>query len=426
MTPTAEQPHVYLLSADGAWRWSPPGRVRVLCDLTSPREIVRAATHAVRLQGEWTLSLDGETPIDPHASVCSGQVVHLLSASRRKVSLLPLPPEAMVHMQLEALGAAAAAAWVDAVYLALAGDAKPPPTLLASLAPHPSLLALAEQTLASLASPPPRHPPPPLLLELERAETADQLIARAWAASTPPCPPPSPGRLLLTSTDRRPLHELRTVRCGATLRLELRFDGPVRVLLHRKDEAPDVRVVELEHRYGYPSPLPCAPVAAVCEAVAKTLQLSECDSATKFLSHGGRLLRDFHTLEEAGVPCGGALDLMLTSAQSSGGASYVYPTALYARGDRVKATWHNERMYKGRVFTVRAGFFAVAFDDGDFRDNLTEDMVMLDEDEMVGGSFAKIPLPPENLAYDPLVETSPLRRWNGTSLTLNDGTVISA
>ena len=56
----AIMPHVFILSADGCWRWSPPGRRRVeVSPGASQAELLEAALRITRLRGEWQLSLDG-------------------------------------------------------------------------------------------------------------------------------------------------------------------------------------------------------------------------------------------------------------------------------------------------------------------------------------------------------------------------------
>ena len=75
----------YILSADGAWRWSPPGRVLVVWDGSSHDELLRAAKRATRLPGDsWQLSLDGATPLAAGATLMDRCGVHMIDKAHRR------------------------------------------------------------------------------------------------------------------------------------------------------------------------------------------------------------------------------------------------------------------------------------------------------------------------------------------------------
>ena len=109
--------HAFVLSADGSWRWSPPGRVRVRWDGSSHASLLAAAKRATRLSGNaWRLSLDGLRQLDPTVELQSGCKIHLISDSALKVRVRSLPAEAVYHLQVEAeVGQVAADVWVEAL-----------------------------------------------------------------------------------------------------------------------------------------------------------------------------------------------------------------------------------------------------------------------------------------------------------------------
>ena len=75
-----------LLSADGSWRWSPPGRIRVsVAEPCTHAAVLSAAAHAARLPvQEWLLSLDGSSPIANDARLEDGCALHLVRPSAKQ------------------------------------------------------------------------------------------------------------------------------------------------------------------------------------------------------------------------------------------------------------------------------------------------------------------------------------------------------
>ena len=106
-------PHVFILSADGCWRWSPPGRRRVeVSPGASQAELLEAALRSTRLRGEWQLSLDGCTPLPADFIITAGLELHLQGAAQRTLRVRMLPAAAVLQLQVEAaLGPSAAAEW---------------------------------------------------------------------------------------------------------------------------------------------------------------------------------------------------------------------------------------------------------------------------------------------------------------------------
>ena len=90
-TRTRSMSYVTLLSADGAWRWSPPGRLKVVVPTCKAADVRATAVRAARLgaASSWVLSLDGTLPIDLQSTIACGSAVHLLSACGDGVSTHP-------------------------------------------------------------------------------------------------------------------------------------------------------------------------------------------------------------------------------------------------------------------------------------------------------------------------------------------------
>ena len=91
--------YVTLLSADGAWRWSPPGRLTVVVPTCKAADVRATAVRAARLgaASSWVLSLDGTLPIDPQSTIACGSAVHLLSACGNGVCAPAVAPERESH-----------------------------------------------------------------------------------------------------------------------------------------------------------------------------------------------------------------------------------------------------------------------------------------------------------------------------------------
>ena len=227
--------HAFVLSADGSWRWSPPGRIRVRWDGSSHASLLAAAKHATRLSGDaWRLSLDGLRQLDPTIELQSGCKVHLISDSALMVRVRSLPAEAMYHLKVEAeLGEAAAAAWVEALSqrwecastAALVGEA---------FAGAPALLERGRELL--------RGAPVPDIVEVERGSTVASVVSRAWAAAGEPArllPPSVVERLVLTvaldpdRSQRVMLRDLTGIGPDAALALELPLRACVSVRVSR-------------------------------------------------------------------------------------------------------------------------------------------------------------------------------------------------
>lgn len=464
----ANSPYVVILSADGAWRWSPPEHVKVVWDGSSHYELLRAVKRAVRLQGRWYLSLDGENLLPPETPIARGQRLHLISTFHRMVSVVPLPPEAQLHLQIQSrIGPSAAFEWAQAVFQAFAGgNSSSSSSLERFLSADSILLSESRELLHSIASKQARVMPAAVVIEIQRGEEISHLVKRAWRATTSnELPDPSVlDKLVLTMEPnesaksaalpaRRLLTETNTIVSGQLLRLELLFTGPFQLNVRNPAaQTTSVLPIQLEHRYSWPRPIPCATISSVCATVEAALiasmpslttrmrpdddteTIASCTALnnikeqlpnTKLISHAGRLLQEFSNLEEGAVPFGGSLEIKLTPALLDSDGTQRPATWFFYRGARVKALWHNERMYKGRVFTVRdAGVVAVAFDDGDFRDELLPTQVEDDDEETTGGSYGTFDLPSELLASHPAVQSSSIRKWRAGALILEDGNVI--
>ena len=109
---------VYLLSADGEWQWSPPGRLKLQFGTEAAivaGSVLSAALRASRLKGSgWQLSMDGAEPIRPDAVLPTGSCVHLISNQTFVVS--PLPPLAAFQLRVEAKAAQARDCWLELLH----------------------------------------------------------------------------------------------------------------------------------------------------------------------------------------------------------------------------------------------------------------------------------------------------------------------
>ena len=194
--------HVFLLSIDGQWRWSPPGRVRVDalskdCDRAELVDLLLRKVRLASLAGEVFLSLDGRTILPPDEPLVlePGCCVHLLSPPRTIEVTLPAQA-ALFHIQAEQmLTAKGVREWSTLLHGVLRrrtplekAEAEVPAICEFS----PSLLPMALEVLKEAADPEPKTPRS-VRIEVVATESATEAIARAC----PVVEAQAPGRLCL-------------------------------------------------------------------------------------------------------------------------------------------------------------------------------------------------------------------------------------
>ena len=182
-----------MLSADGAWRWSPPGRVRLHWDGACRAELLREAKRATRLRGhDWRLSLDGKTKLHDDEALECGCGIHLISQERLKLRVRSLPADAEFHLLVEArFGKDAAAGWVDALWQARAGEGDAA-VLQDLFLDAPELLERGRELLRTCMGPSPS--PEVVTLEVERGTPVRSIVQLSWT--------PLPGVLAKAAVER--------------------------------------------------------------------------------------------------------------------------------------------------------------------------------------------------------------------------------
>jgi len=271
--------HIFLVSIDGQWRWSPPGRLRVEgVDADLDRESLvlmllrRARLLAGSSQHEFSLSLDGRSRLEPDEplALTAGCCVHLLSPPRT-ISVDMPAPSALLHLRVEdRVGPEGLKQWLSLLQSVLRRRKSPEEAEAEArrsvLAGHDDLQKMASSVLRDAADPEAKRSPP-VKIEVVSTESPGDAIKRAC----PRVEKSSPGRLTLCSTSVRgdgdgdgvPLNSMADVAPGDRLRLELPATFPLDVRLALDGDAdgsagePKVVQVWVQHRYppsGRPAP----------------------------------------------------------------------------------------------------------------------------------------------------------------------------
>lgn len=234
---------LFIVSADGAWLWSPPGRRIIDVPADASRALLlEEALRVTRLRvtgcGEpsWQLSVDGRTPLPDDLALQPDTRLHLLGATRRTFSIRALPPAAVLHLEIEArLGAEAAQEFASGFFgatrksreqtgaMKLGAALREPP--LSETAPDLHARALEAASGESV-------PVECVTLEADRSEGLEELMARACAAASlhASLPRGHEQRCVLTR-DGSVLRErdLSALGAEAELALELPCEMPVHV-----------------------------------------------------------------------------------------------------------------------------------------------------------------------------------------------------